>query len=332
MALLYKNMGKSNKFYSVVDKEFGQYRNRLKEVLIGDKSEKSLEFVNYLLKSEGKGVRPLLVLLSAALNGQVNENSIEAAVVVELTHTASLVHDDIVDEAYQRRGQFSVNALWRSRSSVLIGDYILAKAISTAIKKKLYYVVENMSMVIEEMSKGELEQSQATLKLDINEERYFNVIRCKTAYLMSAASTLGAMSVGADEKRCEDMKMLGELFGLLFQIKDDILDYSGKNIGKSIGNDLKEKKITLPLIYALKKSSERERKTILSIIRKGGDKSEYIKQVQEFIINNGGIVAANTRMEQIKTKAKDILLNNYPDTPNRVALLDLMDYIVSREK
>lgn len=325
-------MGKVKKFYAVVEAEFNQYKNRLREVLVGDDKGKKLEFVNYLLNSEGKGVRPLLVLLSAALNGKINDDSIDAAVVVELTHTASLVHDDIVDEAYQRRGYFSVNALWRSRNAVLIGDYVLAKAMLTAVNKKLYYVVENMSMVIEEMSKGELEQSEATLKLDIDVERYFNVIRRKTAYLMSSAATLGAMSVEADDQRCEDMKKLGELLGLMFQIKDDILDYSGSNIGKSIGNDLKEKKITLPLIYALKKAHEKNRKTILSIIRRGGDKKEYIKQVHDFIVENGGIIAANARMEQLKKEAKDILMQNYKESEYREALLELIEYIVHREK
>lgn len=319
-------MGKKDKIYGVIDADLEEFRKEYRAALTGEVSSK-MDFVNYIIRSEGKGMRPVLLLLAARLHGEVNSASIHSAVILELTHNASLIHDDVVDEAYQRRNRFSINALWRSKKAVLIGDYVFSKAILTAAKNSLYYVLEDVARVIEDMSLGEIEQSDATIKLDITEALYYDVIRRKTASLMSCSARLGAVSAHANAEDCEKMSRLGEMIGMMFQIKDDILDYTGGNSGKMIGNDLKEKKITLPLIYALKKGDKSEVNTILRLLRKGNQ----ISKISSYVFEKGGIALAQKKIDAISSEAKEIV-NSYPPSEYRNALIELIDFIIDRDK
>lgn len=319
-------MDKKDKFFSVIDTELERFREEYKSALSGD-THSVMDFVNYIIKSEGKGMRPVLLLLSANMHGVVNDASINSAVILELTHNASLIHDDVVDEAYQRRNRFSVNALWRSKKAVLIGDYVFSKAILTAAKKSLYYVLEDVARVIEDMSLGEIEQSDATIKLDITEAIYYDVIRRKTASLMSCAARLGAISTNASSEQCQKMSEIGELIGMMFQIKDDILDFTGGDSGKMIGNDLKEKKITLPLIYALKKGDHNQSSRILKLLRKGNN----ISEITSYVIEKNGIVLAEKKIEAISKEAKEIIMT-YPPSVYREAMIELVDFIINRNK
>ncbi|MEG0499823.1 MAG: polyprenyl synthetase family protein, partial [Rikenellaceae bacterium] len=220
-----------------------------------------------------------------------------------------------------------INALWRSKKAVLIGDYVFSKAILAAADNSLSYVLADIAKVIEDMSLGEIEQSDATIKLDITENLYYDVIRRKTASLMSCAARLGAVSTGASEEQCEKMSRLGEMIGMIFQIKDDILDYTGGNSGKMIGNDLKEKKITLPLIYALKKGEKSEVNNILKMLRKGN----HISKITSFVIEKGGIALSRKKMEMMSEEAKELVMT-YPASPYRDTMIGLIDYIIERDK
>lgn len=319
-------MSKKDKIFDVIEVDLNRFRKEYKAALIGEKNSK-MDFVNYILKSEGKGMRPVLLLLSARLHGEINDSSIFSAVILELTHNASLIHDDVVDEAYQRRNRFSINALWRSKKAVLIGDYVFSKAILTAAKNSLSYVLEDIARVIEDMSLGEIEQSDATIKLDITENLYYDVIRRKTASLMSCAARLGAVSTHASDAECEKMSRLGEIIGMMFQIKDDILDYTGGNSGKMIGNDLKEKKITLPLIYALKKGEKVEVNNILKLLRKGNN----ISKISSFVFEKGGIALSQKKIDLMSEEAKELVMT-YPNSVHRDAMIGLIDYIINRDK
>ena len=323
-------MAKNDLIYRPILGDLDNFKIRYKEVLTGDRISK-MEFVNYLLKIEGKGMRPTILFLSSYLHGVVNDKSIYSAVILELTHMASLVHDDIVDEAFQRRGRYSINALWRSKKAVLIGDYIFAKAILAASNNELYDALGDVAIVLEDMSIGELEQSDASIRLDVDESKYFEVIRSKTGSLMSCSARLGAKSVGASDVAVAKMSKLGELIGVMFQIKDDILDFTGDESGKMKGNDLKEHKITLPLIYALKRGDKSESNTILKLLRERSEKSGYISKITQFVIEKGGIEAAYKKINQIKEDAKDILLT-YDDSEYRQSFLALVDYICDRKK
>ena len=221
----------------------------------------------YVLKSKGKQMRPLLVLLSAKLIGKVNISTFHAASLIELMHTATLIHDDVVDESYQRRGYLSVNALWRNKISVLVGDYLLAKGLLLAIDNSEFELLRTVSDAVKEMSEGELLQIEKARKLDINEDLYFEIIRKKTAMLIAASSAGGALSAGANPEETLRMKTFGESLGIAFQIKDDLFDYSaGNKTGKPAGNDIREKKVTLPLIFALKQATSSEKRKILKIV------------------------------------------------------------------
>ena len=290
------------------------------------------EIINYILKMQGKRMRPLFLLLTAALHGEINRKSYVAATLIELMHTASLVHDDIVDEAYQRRNRWSVNALWRSKKAVLIGDYILARGIRTAVDNELYDIIREISFVIEDMSKGELIQADASLSLDISRDEYFEIIRCKTASLLSACSSSGALSTGASPKAVERMRQFGNLLGLAFQIKDDLLDYDQTDrIGKPALNDIKERKMTLPLIEALEGATEPEKKEVRRWLREADNDRAAARKVYEFVIREGGLQKAAAIMEQREREALR-LLEAYPDSPYKEALVRYADYILNRKK
>ncbi|MDP4207489.1 MAG: polyprenyl synthetase family protein [Bacteroidota bacterium] len=288
--------------------------------------------VNYLLRRKGKQMRPMFVFLSAKLNGEVTDATYTAASLIELLHTATLVHDDVVDESYERRGFFSINALWKSKVAVLMGDYLLAKGLLLSVDHKAYDLLEIVSEAVREMSEGELLQIQRSRTLDITREQYFEIIRKKTATLIAACSASGAKSVGCDEETVNRMKMFGEYVGIAFQIKDDLFDYQTKGIiGKPTGNDIKEKKFTLPLIYALETSTKTERKHILRTISKHYKNSDKVKYVIDFVISKGGLEYASNMMYDYKNKAMN-LLSVYPDSEVKSSLKEFVNYTIERNK
>jgi octaprenyl-diphosphate synthase len=286
----------------------------------------------YVLKSKGKQMRPLLVLLSAKLFGNVTTSSYNAASLIEMMHTATLIHDDVVDESYERRGFLSVNALWRNKISVLVGDYLLAKGLLLAVDNSEFDYLRIVSDAVREMSEGELLQIEKARKLDIREDLYFEIIRKKTAVLLAACAASGAQSANANSEDVKKMKAFGEAIGIAFQIKDDLFDYNEKNkTGKPAGNDIREKKITLPLIFALHQVKASEKKQILRIVSsKEPDKSQ-LKKVVDFVKINGGFDYAVRRMDEYKQQSIDIL-RSFPENDARTSLLEFVEYVTSRDK
>jgi octaprenyl-diphosphate synthase len=287
--------------------------------------------MHYILRRKGKQMRPLLVFLAAKLNGQFNDRTYHAALTVELLHTATLVHDDVVDESYQRRGFFSINAIWKNKIAVLVGDFILAKGLLWSIEHKDYDILNHISAAVRDMSEGEILQIQKARKLDITEEVYFEIIRKKTASLMATSAAVGTCSVTEDAEIIERMRLFGEYAGIAFQIKDDLFDFQKSNlVGKPAGNDLNEKKITLPLIFALRLGSSSEKQIILNIVRKKTKSSADLKLVSQFIASKGGFDYAEKVMQEYHQKAL-ALLNDYPDSEYKRALTAFVGYITTRE-
>ncbi len=288
--------------------------------------------LNYILRRKGKQMRPLLVFLTARLNGEITEASFVAATMIELLHTASLVHDDVVDDANERRGAFSVNALWNSRIAVLVGDYLLSKGLLVSVEKARYDMLEIVSEAVKSMVEGELLQIQKARKLNIREEDYYKIIISKTAALISACTATGARSVTEDPDSIELMKDFGENIGIAFQIRDDILDYEPNGFtGKSIGNDIKERKITLPLINSLELAAAYQKRRILSIVRSRKKTKSEINEVIEFVTSSGGLEYAELKMNQYRDKALAIL-DSYPDSDVKESLKKFVNYTTSRNK
>jgi octaprenyl-diphosphate synthase len=286
--------------------------------------------LNYIFRRKGKQMRPLLVFLSARLNGTITEATYVAATMIELLHTASLVHDDVVDDASERRGALSINALWNSKIAVLVGDYMLSQGLLISVEKGRYDMLEIVSESVKSMSQGELLQIQKARKQDIKEEDYFRIISAKTAALLAACTACGAVSVTSDQEVIQLMKDLGENIGIAFQIRDDLLDYEGSGLtGKAAGNDIKERKITLPLIHALGNSPGAEKKRILFIVKKKKKTKAEISQVIKYVAENGGMQYAETRMNQYRDKALAIL-DSYPDSDVKESLREFVFYTTSR--
>lgn len=286
---------------------------------------------HYIVKRKGKQMRPLFVFLSAKMLGEINEKTYSAASLVELLHTATLVHDDVVDDANERRGFFSVNALWKNKIAVLVGDYMLSKILLLSLEKDNTALLGVVARSVKEMSEGELLQIEKSRTLDITEKEYFDVIRKKTASLISTCCEAGAISVDSDEER-ENMKMFGEKVGLAFQIKDDIFDYgSPNNIGKPTGIDIREQKLTLPLIYVLRNSPPKIQKELKRIIKNRNEESKMIKRATDLVIEHGGINYAFERMTQLADEAKELLMK-YSESEAKSALTDLVNYTINREK
>ena len=263
--------------------------------------------MKYIIKRKGKQLRPMFVFLSAKLHGPVNESTYRAAAMVELLHTATLVHDDVVDESLERRGFFSVNALWKNKVAVLVGDYLFSKGLLVATEAGDFNHLNILSEAVKQMSEGELMQMEKARKLNLKEDIYFEIIRNKTASLLSSACAVGAWSTSKDEKLTERMKLFGEKTGIAFQIKDDLFDYGNEDIGKPTGNDLKEKKLTLPLIYTLNNVQPTERKKIIYIIKNENKDQDKIKFVLQKVIEAGGINYATSKMIQYRDEALSIL-------------------------
>lgn len=288
--------------------------------------------LNYILRRKGKQMRPLLVFLTAKLNGTISEATYVAATLIELLHTASLVHDDVVDNAHERRGSFSVNALWNSKIAVLVGDYMLSKGLLVSIEKSRVDMLEIVSEAVESMVEGELLQLQKSRKLNIREEDYYKIILSKTAALIAACTATGTISVTSDPDTIQVMKDFGENIGIAFQIRDDILDYEANGLtGKTFGNDIKEKKITLPLINALELAAPIKKRQILSIVKKKKKTRKEIDEVIRFVTSSGGIEYAELKMNQYRDKALAIL-DSYPESEVRESLKSFVYFTTSREK
>jgi octaprenyl-diphosphate synthase len=287
--------------------------------------------LKYIVRTKGKQLRPMFVMLSAKLCGGVNDSSYRAASVVELLHTATLVHDDVVDEAGERRGFFSLSALWKNKASVLVGDYLLAKGLLLSLQNKDFKILEILSDAVRQMSEGELLQLEKSRLLNMSEEDYFTIIRNKTASLLASACAAGAYSASQDLDLTEKMRVFGEYIGIAFQIKDDLFDYGTEDVGKPTGNDIREKKLTLPLIFTLNKVSSSSRKRIIYILKNKYKNKADIEEVIQEVKTAGGISYAERIMLEYKEKAFD-LLSSFPASQEKEALLALVSFTTERKK
>lgn len=288
--------------------------------------------MNYILKSKGKQMRPLFVLYSAGLFGKINESTYRAATLIELMHTATLVHDDVVDDSFQRRGRFSINALWRNKIAVLVGDFLLSRGMLVALENKEFQMLEIVSKAVKDMSEGELLQIEKARKMDISEEIYYEIIRKKTASLLASCFATGASSTNSDSETIEKMRLIGEYAGIAFQIKDDLFDFQINNqTGKPSGIDIKEKKMTLPLIFLLNKSSFLEKRKIINIVKKHNTDAEKVNWLVEQVNQKGGMVYAENKMLEFKNKAL-VLLQEFPENKPRLALEKLIEFTIGRSK
>ena len=288
--------------------------------------------VHFIVKRKGKQMRPMLIFLTAKLvnNGEINDRTYRGASVIELIHTATLVHDDIVDDSNFRRGFFSINALWKNKIAVLVGDFLLSKGMLLCIENKDFDLLEYVSIAVREMSEGELLQAEKARGFHINEDLYLEIIRKKTATLMATCCAIGAKSVNADKKLVDKLFLFGELIGITFQIRDDLFDYSDNKIGKPIGNDIKDRKITLPLIHVINKVSLNDRKWILNTIKKHNKDKNRVKKLINFVKEKGGVEYAKKTMLSYKSKALKMIFE-FPKNDFRKSLEFMLDYVVERK-
>jgi octaprenyl-diphosphate synthase len=287
----------------------------------------------YIVNRKGKQMRPMFVFLVAKMvsNGEVSERTYRGASVIELIHTATLVHDDVVDDSNRRRGFFSVNALWKNKIAVLIGDYLLSKGLLLSIDNSDFDLLKIISIAVREMSEGELLQIEKARKLDITEAVYYEIIRQKTATLIAACCSLGAASVKPESLHVESMRKFGELIGMAFQIKDDLFDYSDDQIGKPTGIDIKEQKMTLPLIYVLNQADKKDKKWLINSIKNHNKDTKRVKEVIAFVKNNRGLDYAITKMKQFQEEALQIL-QTYPESDYKSSLVLMVNYVIDRKK
>ena len=287
----------------------------------------------YIVRRKGKQMRPMFVFLVAKMvsKGNFTERTYRGASIIELIHTATLVHDDVVDDSNMRRGFFSINALWKNKIAVLVGDFLLSKGLLLSIDNNDFDILKLISIAVREMSEGELLQIEKARRLDITEDIYFEIIRQKTATLIAACCAIGAASVDAKEEEVLKMTEFGRLIGIAFQIKDDLFDYTESNIGKPTGIDIKEQKMTLPLIYTLNNCSKKDKKWLINSIKKHNTDKKRVKEVINFVKENGGIEYTTKKMKVYQQKALDIL-NSYPDSDYKTSLNTLINYVVNRKK
>ncbi|MEO9891588.1 polyprenyl synthetase family protein [Aurantibacter sp.] len=287
----------------------------------------------YIVNRKGKQMRPMFVFLTAKLlnNGVVNDRTYRGAAVIELIHTASLVHDDVVDDSNKRRGFFSINALWKNKIAVLVGDFLLARGMLLSVDNDDFDLLKIISVAMREISEGELLQLEKARRLDITEDVYYEIIRQKTATLIAACCALGACSVKPDSAEVEKFRKFGELCGMAFQIKDDLFDYGAAKIGKPIGIDIKEQKMTLPLIYVINNSSKKDKSWLINSIKNHNRDKKRVKEVIAFVQENGGLDYAVEKMLKFKEEALQ-LLQDYPDTEYKNSLELMVNYVVDRKK
>jgi octaprenyl-diphosphate synthase len=314
-----------------VEKEMADFESYFRRTMRSDIPLLNI-ILNYILRRKGKQMRPMLVFLTARLHGDITEQTFVAATFIELLHTASLVHDDVVDDASERRGALSINALWNSKIAVLVGDYMLSRGMLISVEKKRFDMLEIVSEAVKLMSEGELLQLQKARKLNIKEEDYFRIISRKTAALISACTACGARSVLDSPEPVRMMKDFGTDIGIAFQIKDDILDYESNGLtGKIAGNDIKEKKITLPLIHALEKTSVVQRRHILGLLKNKQKTRANISEVISFVTSNGGIEYSESKMNYYRDRALSIL-DSYPESDVKQSLREFIYFTTSRKK
>jgi octaprenyl-diphosphate synthase len=311
-----------------IEQELQIFEKKFREVMRSHVA--LLDKVNYYIyQRKGKQVRPMFIFLCAKILGEVNENTYVGASLIELLHTATLVHDDVVDDAYERRGFFSVNALWKNKIAVLVGDYFLSKGLLYALETKNYNLLHITSDAVKRMSEGELLQMEKARKLDIEEDIYFEIIKNKTASLIAAACKVGAASVTDDEILIQKMHKIGELIGIAFQIKDDLFDYGEADIGKPRGIDIKERKMTLPLIYTLQHADKQTKKWIINTVKNYNEDKAKVNELIQYIQRNGGISYTENRMLEYKEMAY-LELQDLPNSEAKTAFVELIEYITNR--
>lgn len=313
-----------------IEQELKAFEGHFKESM---KSNVALldKIMYYIVQRKGKQMRPMLVFLTAQLYGDINANTHRAAAMVELLHTATLVHDDIVDDADKRRGFFSVSALWKNKIAVLVGDYLLSKGLLIALENDQFHQLKLLSRSVKMVIEGELLQQEKARRLDIKEDIYFDIINAKTASLLAASCAVGASTTTEDAAEIERMRLFGEKLGIAFQIKDDLFDYGDADIGKPRGIDIKEKKMTLPLIHALQKASAADRKKYIRYVSKAEKNKKYVQEVIQFVKKSGGLEYAKEKMLAYQQEAFDIL-DHFPDTDTKSALISLIKYVTERKK
>lgn len=324
-------MSKRNAIVKPVEKEMEAFNQLYQKVLQGHSSDFQ-SMIDYVNEANGKKIRPLVSLLTAKVCGETNQKTVDYAVVLELLHTATLIHDDVVDDTKIRRGRPSANARYDNRVAVLLGDYILSIAIVRAVMSQSLQILGIISNLAQNLAEGELSQLISCDGKIISEERYFDIIRKKTAVLLSSCSEMGALSVGADKQTIENFRLFGEYLGICFQIRDDIFDYFEQgDIGKPTGNDIREGKVTLPLIHALHTAPKEEAAKMLKLIREGNFSIDNIQLLITFAKEFKGIEYAETKMENIRQQALT-LLDDFPETEAKKALIGLVDYVIERRK
>ena len=314
-----------------IKEEMNLFEQKFKDSL---KSNVSLldKIMHYIIKRKGKQMRPMFVFLSAKLFGKFEENTYRAASMIELLHTATLVHDDVIDEANFRRGFFSINSIWKNKIAVLVGDFLLSRGLLLAVKNEEFELLKIMSTAVQDMSEGELLQIEKARKLDITEDVYFDIIRQKTASLIAACCASGANSVGQNKEVVENMRLFGEKAGIAFQIKDDLFDYTQSTfIGKPTGIDIREQKMTLPLIYTLNTVEKKQKNYIINIIKNHHKDDEKVAEVIALVKESGGLEYAKKRMYEYHNTALD-LLNLFNENQAKESLILLLDYVVNRQK
>jgi len=290
------------------------------------------KIMHYIIKRKGKQMRPMFVFLSAKLFGNINESSYSAASLIELLHTATLVHDDVIDESNFRRGFFSINALWKNKISVLVGDFLLSRGLLLAVEKNEFSLLKIMSKAVKEMSEGELMQIEKTRKLNITEDEYFEIIKKKTAALISACCESGASSSNTSDENIKTMRDFGEKVGVAFQIKDDLFDYTQSTlIGKPTGLDIREKKMTLPLIYTLNKVSINDKKFIINTIKNDSKNPKKVEQIIMLVKKNKGLEFAESKMNHYFNQSIN-LLENFENNEAKQSLTQLVEYVIKRKK
>jgi len=291
------------------------------------------KITHFIVNRKGKQMRPMFVFLVAKMlsDGEVNDRVYRGASVIELIHTATLVHDDVVDDSNRRRGFFSLNALWKNKIAVLVGDYLLSKGLLLSIDNDDFDLLKIISVAVREMSEGELLQIEKARKLDITEDIYYDIIRQKTATLIAACCSLGAAAVKPNSEHVENMRKFGELIGMAFQIKDDLFDYGERKIGKPTGIDIKEQKMTLPLIYVLNNANPKDKKWLINSVKNHNKDKKRVNEVIDFVKSHGGLDYAQTQMKSYQKQALE-LLDNYPQSDFKSSLVNMVEYVIEREK
>ena len=313
-----------------IESEMAQFEHKFRDFM---KSKVKLldHITNYIVKRKGKQMRPMFVFLTAGVCGNINESTHRGAALIELLHTATLVHDDVVDDANYRRGFFSVNALWKNKIAVLVGDYLLSRGLLLSVDHGDFDLLRIVSNAVKEMSEGELLQSYKARKLDVDEDVYYEIIRQKTASLIASCCSVGASSVGGDTAMVEKMRLFGEKVGMAFQIKDDLFDYGDAEIGKPLGIDIKEKKMTLPLIYALNQADWSTKRHVINTIKNDSENPKKVAEVIDFVKKSGGLQYATEVMQNIVREALAIL-ESFPESIYRTSLAGLVQFTIERAK